>query len=440
MKINFFSSAFLRRLLANKKFTVTLSVILSVVIWFVATVNRNPVRNQVFNNVPVSVSIEGTVVAEMGLGIVSDTSSQKFTVTVSGPNYIVSSLKPSDILLTAAVTDVNASGKYSLTVSGTNNSDKTGYSFVSIEPSTIDVVFDYIDTKEFDVIPKLIGVSATEGLVAENPVVSNSEESIITIKGPRSVINRINSVEASATVNKTLSSTQSYDAEISLLDENEKIIYRYGTDGTIFDSSGNSVNNNYLTLSSSSLKITQPISKKRSLKVRAVFANMPAGISTQELGYTIDHETVSVIGTPDVVDNMTEVTLSSIDFRTVTNTSNSFEVSPILPDGVKLIDNISYFTVKIDTSDFSVKTFTVSDIRFTDVSSGLTAEKSAAIKNVKICGPKKTIAALKASDLYAQVSLKDKTAGEYTVTAIIKSDKYSSIWQIGDYSTAVALK
>lgn len=440
MKINIFSSAFLRKLLANKKFTITLSVILSVIIWFVATVNRNPVRNQIFNNIPVSVSIDGTVVSEMGLGIVSDTTSQKFTVTVSGPNYIVSSLKPADILLTAAVTDVNASGKYTLTVSGTNNSSKTGYTFVSIEPPTIDVTFDYIDTKEFEIVPKLAGVSATEGLVAENPVVSNSGESTITIKGPRSVINQIDSVEASATVNKTLSSTQSYDADIILLDENGKTIYRYGVDGKIYDSSGNTVKNNYLTLSTSSLKITQPISKKRTLKVRAVFSNMPSGISLQDLGYSIDHDTVSVIGTPDVVDNMTEVTLSSIDFRTVTNTSNSFEVSPVLPDGVKLIDNISYFTVRIDTSDFAVRTFTVSDIRFTDVASGLSAGKPTAIKNVRICGPKKTIAALKVSDLYAQASLKDKSAGEYTVTAVIKCDKYSAIWQIGDYSTAVTLK
>ncbi len=440
MKNKIFSGAYLRKLFDNKKFTITFSIILSITIWFLATVNRNPVRNQTFNNMKVGVSIEGTVVQEMGLGIVSDFSSQNFSVTVNGPNYIVSSLKAEDLVLTASVTNVNTAGKYSLTVEGYSNSKKTGYNIVSIEPSTVDVTFDYIDTKEFTVVPQLIGVSAKQGLVAETPVVSNSEESSVTIKGPRSVINSIDSVVASASVNKTLSSTQTYDTDLTLYDDEGKVIYAYKIDGKVYNAAGNEVKNNYLTLSKTSVKVTQPISKKATLPVKVVFSNIPSGLSMSDISFTLDHDTVDVIGTPEVIEKMTEITLSTIDFRAVSNTSNSFEVSPVLPDGAKIMDNIEIFIVKIDTSGYVSRTFNVSDIRFTDVQSGLTAKSSASVRNVKICGPRKIVNSLSASDLYAQASLEDKSTGEYTVNLTIKAEKHNNIWQVGEYTTTVTVK
>ena len=73
-------------------------------------------------------------------------------------------------MLSASVVDINSAGTYTLDVVGTSNSSKSGYTFTTISPNTIDVTFDYIDTKEFTLIPKLIGVSAAEGLVAETPL------------------------------------------------------------------------------------------------------------------------------------------------------------------------------------------------------------------------------------------------------------------------------
>lgn len=440
MKNNIFSGAFLRKLFDNKKFAISFSIILSVIIWFVATVNRNPERNRTFTNMKVGISLEGTVVQEMGLGIVSDYAAQNFSITVNGPNYIVSSLRAEDLTLTASVTSVNAAGKYTLDVVGAADSKITGYDIVSIEPSTIEVSFDYIDTKEFTVIPNLIGVSAVEGLVAESPVVSNTEENTVTIKGPRSVINNIGYVFVTATVNEKLSVTQTFDTDLILYDKDGNTLYTYGSDGKIYDSDGDEIANNFLTLSKTSIKVTQPISKRATFKVKAAFSNMPEGMTISDLPFNIDHPTVSVIGTPDVVEKMTEVVLSTIDFKTVSNTSNSFEVSAVLPDGVKLVENIDVFIVTIDTSAYTVRTFEVSEVRFVNLKTGLNAKSDGSIKNVKICGPKKVVNSLKANDLYAEASLENKSTGGYNVKVTIKSDKYNTFWQLGDYSATVTIK
>lgn len=438
MKINI-KKINMRKIFENKKFTITVSLLLSFIIWMSAMIRRNPVRDQTFTDISATVSIENTMVSEMGLGIVSDISSQKFSVTVSGPNYIVSSLKPEDLLLTASVTEVNGAGTYSLEVVGMQNSSKTGYTFSSITPSRMDVTFDYIETREFTVVPKLIGVSAVSGLIADNPTVSKPEESTISIKGPRAVLDQINSVVASAEVDEVLGATKSYAADILLLDKNGKIIYKYASNGKIYDSDENALEGTSLTLSFTTTTVTQPIVKKASVDVQAAFINRPQNMKNEDIKYSVDHKKVTVIGTPEVIDNLASINLSPIDLRTVTASSNTFEVSAILPDGVKLFDNIEFFTVKVNTDGYIEKTFTVSEFKFSNVANGLAAKTNGNIRNVKIFGKASVVNKLKDSDIYAVLDVADKSAGQHTVEAIIKSDKQSDFWQIDSYSAAVTL-
>lgn len=439
MKIKIPQFLRLNNLIFNKRFTVILSVVIAFAMWLGITMTQNPIRTQTFTDVTAAITIEGTVAADMGLGIVSDIASQKFTVTVSGPNYTVSSLKSEDFILSASLVDINSAGTYSLDVVGVSNSDKSGYTFTTISPSTIDVIVDYIDVKEFTVIPKLIGVSASDGLVAETPVISDSQQSTITIKGPRTTMDKIASVGTLAEVNKTMSSSQTFDSDVVLYDSNDKIIYRYTADGTVYDANDNIITNSYLTLSYTTAKVMQPISKKVTISCKAVFKNLPEGMSESDISYKIDQSKVTVIGTPEVVEKLETISLSAIDFRKVSTASNVFEVSPSLPDGVKLLESIEYFTVDIDVSNYSETTLDIKNIRCTGLGDTLKAKTDSKIRNVKICGPKDVIENIKTSDLYAVIDLTDKSAGDHTVEVTVKSDVYKNIWQVGTYSTSVTL-
>lgn len=439
MKIKIPQFLRLNNLIFNKRFTVILSVVIAFAMWLGITMTQNPIRTQTFTDVTAAITIEGTAAADMGLGIVSDIASQKFTVTVSGPNYTVSSLKSEDFILSASLVDINSAGTYSLDVVGVSNSDKSGYTFTTISPSTIDVIVDYIDVKEFTVIPKLIGVSASDGLVAETPVISDSQQSTITIKGPRTTMDKIASVGTLAEVNKTMSSSQTFDSDVVLYDSNDKIIYRYTADGTVYDANDNIITNSYLTLSYTTAKVMQPISKKVTISCKAVFKNLPEGMSESDISYKIDQSKVTVIGTPEVVEKLETISLSAIDFRKVSTASNVFEVSPSLPDGVKLLESIEYFTVDIDVSNYSETTLDIKNIRCTGLDDSLKAKTDSKIRNVKICGPKDVIENIKTSDLYAVIDLTDKSAGDHTVEVTVKSDVYKNIWQVGTYSTSVTL-
>lgn len=422
-KIKFPGNFSLKKLLYNKRFTIPFSIVMAFIIWLIIMISQNPNIERTFTNIPVNINLDNTFASENGLEITDDISIQKFTVSVKGPSYVISSLKSGDFYVYASAAAVNAPGEYQLEVAGGKNTVNTDYDIISITPSVVNVNFDYVDTKEFTVKTNAEGAGAVEGLIAEKPVVGGIESDIITIKGPRSVINKIDSVVAYSAVNKALSQTETFDAEIRLYDENGARI---------------SISN--LVLSATNVKLTVPISKSTTVPVVADFTNLPSGFSKSSISYKVNHDKVTVIGTPETIDKITQVTLSAIDITRISATSNSFDVSAKLPDGVRLLDTIEQFTVVIDTSAYEEKTFNITKIKYDKLANGLNAESDNVIRNVRICGPKSVIRRLKDTMLYAEVDLSDKKAGEHTVLVSVKSDEFNNIWQVGSYSTTVKIK
>ena len=338
------------KFLNDKRFTVAFSIIGAFVFWLVIMISQNPVREQTFNDIAATIQIENSYAQKQGLSIVSDISKQKFSVVLSGPNYIVSSVKPEDFLLTASIEEVTTSGIHTLTITPTYNSNKSGYTFVSVSPATIDVEFDYIDTKEFEVVPRLEGFSVSDGLIAEKPVVTMSENELFTLTGPRAVLERIKKVEAFAKVNEKLSNSKSYNASVILYDEDNRIIYKYDTDGKIYD--GNNVavesTSTYLSPSFTTIKVTAPVLKKKTVPLKATFSDRPEGATDAMFVYTTLPKEVQVIGSPENIDKLEQVYLSPISYKSISSRNNVFQTKVTAPDGIKLVNEIESVTVTVD--------------------------------------------------------------------------------------------
>ena len=243
--MKFFDRNFYSRLFSSNKFTVPFSLLLAFVIWLGITLSQRPTMERTFTNVAVNINLENTYVAENEMSIVGDISNQKFTVVVRGPNYVVGSLTSNDFNLYASAAEVDSPGNYSLQVNATRNNNSQ-YEILSISPPALDVNFDYMETKDFTITALAEGAAAAEGLIVEAGMVGGTESDTITISGPRTTINSIDKVVAVASVNKTLESSETFDASIVL-----------------FDDQGKKINQKDLVLSTTDVKVTVPISKKK---------------------------------------------------------------------------------------------------------------------------------------------------------------------------------
>ncbi len=421
--MKFFKKISFKGLLYNKKFTIALSIFLSFVLWIAVKVNKTPTMTKSFNDIGVTINMENTIASENGMSIINDIATQKFSVKVMGPNQTVSLLSAADINLYASAAQVDEPGEYKLTVSATQSTAGNKYDIVSITPKTIKVNFDYIETREFTVIPIAEGVTAPDNLIAETPVVSGLESNILEITGPRTLLNSIKTVKAISKVEKMLSATETFNADITIYNKNDR-----------------KISTENLEFGMEDIKITVPISKSKEVSVKLDYVNLPKGFDKSALKYTIDHKKITVIGKPEVVEKIKQISLSPIDITELATNKTKFELTAVLPDGVRILDNIDIFNVEFNMWGFKERTITVKNFKFSGLKKGLSVSKYEHLRNVSICGPSYIINKLNANNVIAQINLTDKKSGAHAVMATITFKDYKQVWAVGRYETSVTIK
>ncbi|MCI8360496.1 MAG: hypothetical protein HFE86_04060 [Clostridiales bacterium] len=405
----------------NNHFVLPFAIVASLILWMSVNITQNASRERTISDVTVNITTENTAVGALGLDVVSGGMGEKVNVKVSGSSYTISALSASDILVSASLSEVTAPGVYEVPLTAVKNSAKTGdYSIVSITPSTLEVTFDHIDTKRLPVQAVAEGASAADGLIAESAVVTDTANAQVEIRGPRTEMNKLASVQAVATVNKRMSATESFDAKLVLLDEN-----------------GEAIDPAPFTLSFTELKITVPISKSRELPLRAAFTNAPAAYKATPISYTLNANSIRVLGQPEIIDSLEYIELSPIDFDNISANSTQFSCTPKLPNGVKSLENLESVTVTINIGAIAERTFDVSNFVPVNIADNLQAGASQALRNVKIAGPEAVINALDGAAVYAEVDMSGKPAGEHTVNVRIRVSGYDTVWQVGTYSVLV---
>ncbi len=420
--LNKIKSFSFKELLFNRKFTIPFSIFLSFMLWMTISVGQKDIIERSFSDISVTVNMENTFASDNKMSIIGDISEQKFTVMVMGQNNVVAALTSGEISLYASAAAVDSPGEYNLEVMASSSSATGNYDIVSISPKTIKVNFDYVETREFTITAVAEGATASKGLIAEAAVVSGVENNTITITGPRTVINSIATVTAKTKVKKTLSESKTFDANIVLLNEKNK-----------------EVSTENLQLSADKVKITVPISKKKTVPVKVDFANVPKGFDKSSIKTSVDHSEITIIGTPETVDKITEVTLSPIDITTLGAKTATFDVSPKLPEGVRMFDTIDNFVVTVVLDNYREKTINITNVKTTGVESGFTAN-AAGVKNVKICAPANVIDKITEDNVYALIDLTDKKAGEHAVNISVEFENITKAWAVGSYQTSVTIK
>jgi len=140
----------LRKLLENKKIAIVISLIVSIVLWLNITVTESADSENTISGISVAIPIENTVVDQMGMDIIGDPTAYTASVVVKGEAFVVSNLSVEDILISASISNVTTSGNYTLDLRATKKPGaRDNFEIISISPKTINVKFDYIDTKKY---------------------------------------------------------------------------------------------------------------------------------------------------------------------------------------------------------------------------------------------------------------------------------------------------
>lgn len=320
-----------RKLFSSNRFSVIFALVVAFIFWLVITIDQTEVISKTFANISININTEGSFAGNMGLQVISIDQEKNATVTAYGPNSAVSSLEVSDILVTADLSEVTGAGTYSITLDVQPISNQSGVTF-DVSPKTVNVSFDYVDTIEFDVVPKADGITLQSNLNTNlfigEPVINTADYSKISVSGARANIKLLSKIEAVVSEVEAIGESKTYNADLIL-----------------YDADGKQLDKSLYVLPTESVKVTVPVYKERTVTVAPVFSNEPTAGAGKQLLKNISLSKVTVYGLPETVDDLENIKLTVIDYREIAAGKNSFTVKLILPDGIYTKTEIGNITV-----------------------------------------------------------------------------------------------
>ncbi|HCC35255.1 MAG TPA: hypothetical protein DEQ02_06310 [Ruminococcaceae bacterium] len=410
----------------NNRFVLIFSLIISLIFWLVITITVTPETSRTITNIPVIV--EPTTPS--GLMRFGDYEEITASVEVTGRRYVVASLSPADIVVTARITGVQAGEKTTVQLSASKNNQFSGFDIREVTPSEIEVFYDELVTREFEVEPKVwhetgVDSTAAEGLTAEKERIADAGEQTIQVEGPASEVSRIHRVRALARVTSALTETTDIESDIVFYDEYDNVFRA-----------------EYAKPGFEKLTVTVPISKSKRLSIRPTFQNIPTKYADSPLDFSLSEDRIEVIGPPDIIDGLVDIPLYPIDFSEIYHGHLLFERQIQLPSLVKSVGNLQTVSVRLDLTGYTESTVTVATDRVTYINqpANTRATITSPISSVVIIGPEESIDKIEDSDVSAVIDLADKKSGQNEVDVVMEISGYPDCWVAGSYEAIVNIE
>lgn len=401
-----------------------LALVAAIISWFVLSITQYPTINKTITGVPVDFSLEDTQAQEKGLAALNY-KDITVDVEIKGMNYEIGGYTANDLSATVKLDEVTKEGTYKLDIDVKSTHAADRCTVVSVTPQTVEVDFDRITTKKFEVVPEAPLITADSGYTLKDASVSPSE---VTIEGPKNELDNINKVTARISQSKkikediTLSTDELifYDADDNKMDDSKLS----PTDETQFD-------------------INFVVYKKKTLNLKVDISGCPKNFNLDSLPMTMSENSLSVIS-PNLEGNETEdVVVGTIPLSGI-NLAKAFEFTIPIPQEEVNLNGTDTVKVTFDGKGYTSREFTVEADKISLINrpAGMTSNlETKKLSGIVIYGPEDVVEKLKNEDIYAQVDLSGiYEEGSYTRSAVIYAPDYDNVWCYGTNTVQVVTK
>ncbi len=405
----------MERLHDSKWVYILLSLLLAVMFWMYVRLEVDPEDSTTIHNVPIELT--GTnVLTGQGLtvtGISTETVDLRVSATVSVIDNLIR--YRDDIYIPLDVSRLTE-GENRLTYQPKwpENFNTSDVVLQGKDPGTITVTVGKLYTSTFNVDFRLDGQVA-EGYQMGTPTI---EPTTVTVSGSAEEVSKV--------------------AKVVAVLENENLDQRFAGDLplTLLDSQGNPLTDLNVTLSSDTAYVVVPVVVEKEVKLTVNFQN-GGGATTDDITYDIDPKTITVSGEESDINNLTELSIGSIDLAKVVGT-NTFTFPISLDPSLENVSGETDATVTVTVKGLDTKVFTVDNISIIQPANGYTGVAVTQEKQITVRGKTEDLEAVDASQLRIVADLTDYTStGQISVPVRVYLDTNRSVGVIGEYSIVV---
>ncbi len=413
----------LSSLIYNNKIVMLFSLILAFAVWIWVAIEKSPVVEMTVSGVPVKIDMEDSVPTQLNLQMFGQTEFY-VDVTVTGKRFVVSTLAPEDITVTAQTNYVDSAGTKSLQLKASASNSKD-FEIQRISQNYIDVYFDTYKEAEFAIEPRILAPddkTVIDGCILGSVLFS---QNTVVVSGPSAEVNKVTGVVAETSVSAPLSSTTTVQPEIKLQ-----------TDGS------ETLSNVRLDNGEGSVTMTMPVLKKMILPTTVTFKNAPSGYINGDVPVSVSPSQIEAAVPIEKADEIKSIPVGTVDFAELDSGYNTFNFKAADITDYTIIDSSVRFRVTINMTGTVTAAFSVpaQNIAVIAQKEGFHAEVLAqTIENVRVIGTADEIAALTNELLYAELDLSDAeiTEGEQTVKARIVIKGNTKAWASGTYTVRI---
>ena len=385
------------------------SLVIAFVIWLAIMNIRNPVSTKTYSNVSVNITNASYVETKEQLYAVVD-GTAAVGVTVTTNRKLLERLSSSMITATADLTQITdftdpVYVPVTVNVPGVSADD------VTVNPRMIEVKLEDIESTEFLINPTTAGTTPAKGTEVGKMTV---KPDTIRIRGPKSVVDKIDKVNASVDVSR-LKEDSSLTAEIEIYDRN----------GDPLDE----LEMSYLTIGDESTVV------KVSVELYSIVSDVTIEAETYgkpEDGYRIGEITttpakLSIVGSDEALEsfkaegNRILIPESSHDVDISGASSDQdfiIDITIYLPEGISLVSDTSssvVVSVEILPEDSRSIEIETKNIKKKNLAPDYTAVFSDSKISVRIKSDGGDLSALNAEDISASADLTGILHGEHAV-------------------------
>lgn len=411
---------FRHRLWDNSVTLFLLSLVCAFAAWMVVTMYFDNRGSYTIANATVNYSYQSSVYTALDLNIVEQPNIGNVRVSAKGNNTIIGSMSAADIMVYPNYSPVNGPGEVTLRLEArlvNNDYANQGIELTVESPTTITLMFDSVIQKTVPVTVENNGVAIADGFTLQRTASVPAE---VVLRGPASELDRIASVVAPVSLNEELADTAIFNSILEMRDENgEKLDLRYTTADT------------------ETAEVTMTVYQVRELPLSVDFIGLPSRFDVSSLKYTLSRETLRVAGPARIVQNMSELSVTSFDLSQEFAFNRDYQRQIELPSGIVSQEGIGAVTLSFDTSGMDSKVLNLDNIQLINVPSNLEVEVLTHIVNdVRVYGPRQEVQLLTANSVLAQVDCQylTLTGGQQVVPVTIQIPYSSRIFAVGSYT------
>ena len=406
--------------LASNILMVIGSVIIAVVIWFVISITIYPTTPKTISNVPLDIDITGTSAEDNGLSVIkSDV--KTVNVTIKGDRSSIGNFSADDLIASAVIENVTKAGEAELSIKIAAKKSDEKFEVTSVSPSTVNVMFDRVDTREFELSVEAPNLKAKDDLYMDVADFKCSPKKV-EISGPST---QLDNIEKAAVIVKNSQELESaytfHSSEVALYDKN-----------------GGKIDMSNLRLGDNDYTIEIPVYMQKKLDLSYDLKYAPSSFDSKSLALDMSVDSIKLASPNTELEKIDKWTIGSIPLYDIGwDYNKTFEID--IPDNYKDLSNVSTVTVKLNTDGLAKKTVTVNDISILNAPSGYNCSVNTYGLEFEIIGPEDDIAEITEKDIIASVDLLKYNiqSSSFTADATISFPNYKKVWAVGLQKVAI---